>query len=99
MCTFKDCPKSRQPTYTLKQTNKACIQETTECLNIYQKTLIVKTLFGLNLERKKSLSCDSCHLTTTLCSFSCYESPRRFGVATAGSFGIDRVIFLYLNFL
>ena len=24
------------------------------------------------------------HLTTTLCSFSCYKSPRRFGVATAG---------------
>ena len=26
----------------------------------------------------------TCHLTTTLCRFSCYERPRRFGDSTAG---------------
>ena len=33
----------------------------------------------------------SCHLTTSLCSFSRYESPRRFGDAAAGGLVIDRV--------
>ena len=33
----------------------------------------------------------TCHLTVTLCGFSCYESPRRFGDATNGGLVIDRV--------
>ena len=33
------------------------------------------------------LSHVTCHLTTTLCSFSCYESNRMFGDAAVGGFG------------
>ena len=37
-----------------------------------------------------SLSHVTCHLNTTLCSFNCYKSPRRFGNAAAGGLVIDR---------
>ena len=38
-----------------------------------------------------NLSPDTCHLTTTLCRFRCYASPRRFGDAAVGGLVIDRV--------
>ena len=39
------------------------------------------------------------HMTTPLCSFSCYESPRRFGDTAAGGLVTDRVLFLLLSLL
>ena len=35
----------------------------------------------------------TCHLTTTLRSFICYESPRWFVDAAVGRFGIDIITF------
>ena len=36
------------------------------------------------------LLCVTCHLTTTLCSFTCYESPTTFGDVAVGGLMIDR---------
>ena len=38
------------------------------------------------------LSCVTSHLTTNLCSFTCYESLMRFGDAAAGGFVINIVL-------
>ena len=37
------------------------------------------------------LSPVTCHLTITICSFSCYDSPRMLGDAAEGGLVIDRV--------
>ena len=59
-----------------------------------------KSFIFFEKKEKKSVMCHMsrviCHLITTLCSFSCYESPMRFGDAAAGCLMIDRVKKNYL---
>ena len=64
---------------------------------------LIKLLIKSNLLKREEQKCASiirfpcqvshvtCHLTTTLCSFSCSESPRRFGDAAEGGLVIVRV--------
>ena len=70
------------------------------------KTLIRKSLnlstsadSSTNIQNSKQINWEkkniihvTCHLNTTLCSFSCYESPKTFGFSVAGGLGIDKFL-------
>ena len=64
-----------------------------------QETLNLSTCLDSSTDTKNHMSCVmrqkspvTCHLTTTLCNFSCYESPRMLGDAVDGGLVIDIVI-------